>query len=521
MTAGETERRGERQRDRRTPALTAGERERERQRIPALTADPLRTPSLGITGYRSSSDTFPRNHRLQKTMLQKLKDLFTSVCSYLLYKTLGIQIRRTKCVGIFSREGESNYKFLQDFLTSSRSVVRDVRPFLITNNGQQQFREEARRCDVAILYHSKRRGRVNITNVTDCLYSEELDYLHRMLGKHNVIAVADDLDRSSAEEKQRILHEQPQIQQMARDLFLFSEENKREEDSHMNKTLHDILYIINHAFFLHIDSRKEKESPILQRTGGDDVMHWRRPSASKRGPRHVGEMGYKKTMLQKLRDFITSVCSYLLYKTLGIQIRRTKCVGIFSRDGESNYKFLQDFLTSSCNIVRDVRTFVITNDGQQQFREEARRCDVAILYHSKRRGRVNITDVTDCLYSEELDYLHRMLGKRNVIVVADDMERSSAEEKQRILHEQPQIQQMARDLFLFNEENKREEDSHMNKTLHDILYIINHAFFLHIESHKQDEIPILTPLAVRILQHIAHVTEHTVRPIAERLQILQ
>ncbi|XP_066433097.1 uncharacterized protein [Eleutherodactylus coqui] len=130
-----------------------------------------------------------------------------------------------RVVGIFSREAPSSFRFLSDFL-KGEDCVTEVRSFSITNNGYQRLQEEASRCHFAILYHSKDRGRVNITDVTDSLYDEELRYLSQTLGKKNVLVVADDLDISSPELKMRILGSQPLIDEMAADFYLFSKTDK-------------------------------------------------------------------------------------------------------------------------------------------------------------------------------------------------------------------------------------------------------------------------------------------------------
>ncbi|XP_068100163.1 uncharacterized protein [Hyperolius riggenbachi] len=167
---------------------------------------------------------------------------------------LGFRLLCTRStVGIFSREDKSCYTFLHHALRSQDLLVSEVRTFLISNSRQQEFQEEVARCRYAILYHSRRRGRLNITNVTDSLYDEELTKLSEMLGRDHVIVVADDLDSSSSEDKQMILHNQPLIAEMAKDLIVFSTEDKIVGDNTMRKKIHQILQ--------HIDST----APILYR----------------------------------------------------------------------------------------------------------------------------------------------------------------------------------------------------------------------------------------------------------------
>ncbi|KAM5151649.1 uncharacterized protein ACMZJ9_009884 [Mantella aurantiaca] len=124
-------------------------------------------------------------------------------------------------------------------------------------------------------------------------------------------------------------------------------------------------------------------------------------------------------------------------------------VGIFSREDSTTYEWLTRIITSTWG-VKDVRPVLITNN-RADLQENIPKCNTAILYHSKSRGRLNITDVTDSLYDEELETLFNKYGRENVIVVVGDMENSSDEQKALMLREQPSLARYARDLFLFNE----------------------------------------------------------------------
>ncbi|XP_044131000.1 uncharacterized protein LOC122924134 [Bufo gargarizans] len=135
-----------------------------------------------------------------------------------------------------------------------------------------------------------------------------------------------------------------------------------------------------------------------------------------------------------------------------------RVVGIFSREDDNSYRFLTKALRSE-DLFREVRTFIITNNGFQDFIEEVSRCHCAILYHSKNRGRMNITDVTDSLYDEEVTHLSKSLGKKNVVVVGDDLDSSSSEVKMKILQDQPLIKEMAADLVLFSKADKNSQDA--------------------------------------------------------------
>ncbi|XP_077303108.1 uncharacterized protein LOC143923363 isoform X2 [Lithobates pipiens] len=129
-------------------------------------------------------------------------------------------------VRIFSRDGKENYKWLLSVLQSAmfQSLVGSVSGTYITNNFRS-FTDDLTDCTFAILYHTKKRGRLNIANITDSLYDEELGDLKSQLGK-NVIVLLDDLDDSSDGNMRRILQEQPLIEECAEKLILISELEK-------------------------------------------------------------------------------------------------------------------------------------------------------------------------------------------------------------------------------------------------------------------------------------------------------
>ncbi|KAM4632197.1 uncharacterized protein O3C94_018727 isoform 2-T2 [Discoglossus pictus] len=133
-------------------------------------------------------------------------------------------------------------------------------------------------------------------------------------------------------------------------------------------------------------------------------------------------------------------------------VKRT--VSIFSRSGAEEYKWLKELLSPYVNV----RNFYISNTNGRQFREEVSICDSAILYHSKKRGRVNITDVTDSLYDEELEYLSEKLGRARVLVIADDLDESGPDSKKIILHNQPSIGNLATELFVFTTEDQKNKE---------------------------------------------------------------
>ncbi|KAM4628519.1 uncharacterized protein O3C94_019196 [Discoglossus pictus] len=136
-------------------------------------------------------------------------------------------------------------------------------------------------------------------------------------------------------------------------------------------------------------------------------------------------------------------------------------VCVFSKSSQSNYQWLMSQLQSSSygDLVKDVRAVYISNNSSQ-FELDLSDCTFAILYHTRKHGRINITDVMDSLYDRELEEMYRKLGRENLIVVIDGLEDSSEEEKNRILQSQPTIRNWATETFLFTEdENQRSSSS--------------------------------------------------------------
>ncbi|XP_068102743.1 uncharacterized protein [Hyperolius riggenbachi] len=174
-------------------------------------------------------------------------------------------------VGIFSRSDRSDYSWLQRLLSSEhfRDHIQDVRGCYISNKGGQQFINDVSQCTLGILYHTKTRGTINVTDVTNSLYDEELDTLKNMLGQDKVIVVIDDLEDSSDWEKDRILKNQPSIEQLASDLLLFTYKEKA-DNVHLIRKLRNMKHFQYH-------SGKDKPKPtspvFYQDRTNSDLAH--------------------------------------------------------------------------------------------------------------------------------------------------------------------------------------------------------------------------------------------------------
>ncbi|XP_077129792.1 uncharacterized protein LOC143785028 isoform X2 [Ranitomeya variabilis] len=153
------------------------------------------------------------------------------------FACLGVILRYSICgsffsprvVGVFSRSATVDYEWLMTALKSPMftGLVAEPRPVYISNRDEGHFREAVQDCDFVILYHTKNRGRINIINVTDSLYDEELTYMSSSKGRDNVIVLVDDLEKSDYQEKCRILDGQPDITIYSRDLILVTSNEKR------------------------------------------------------------------------------------------------------------------------------------------------------------------------------------------------------------------------------------------------------------------------------------------------------
>ncbi|XP_075037513.1 uncharacterized protein LOC142098574 [Mixophyes fleayi] len=133
-------------------------------------------------------------------------------------------------------------------------------------------------------------------------------------------------------------------------------------------------------------------------------------------------------------------------------------VGISSRSSENDLKWLKTFIYSEFKTII-VKYLPITNRNQYSWEEEVKKCNVVILYHTKNQGRINIVDIDGALYDKELTYMSNTLGRDKVLVVLDDVENASEDDRQRILEKQPSIQRLSSQFLIFTEYKNSEADS--------------------------------------------------------------
>ncbi|XP_041434053.1 uncharacterized protein LOC121398805 [Xenopus laevis] len=489
-------------------------------------------------------------------------------------------IRKHHQIGIFSRSAESDYDWLQTSLrTELRDLVVGVSSYYISNNGWLQFLEEVSQCTFGILYHTMRRGRLNITNVTDALYDDELKYMAEILGKENVIVLADDLEDSSPEEKHRILANQYYIREYACDLVLLTREDKEDKARLMEELEKIRSALLVTSLYVQLTEREDKENQFkshmkaqaikakksfsmklygimasslttlkrktancvkmfksdskqtvpfpaetnVDNRAGDPCTADNHPTQEHR--RHginAGTEHQRQPNERQCQSHQQGVSQGETSRTgrTCLFIRKHHKIGIFSRSAESDYDWLQTSLrTELRDLVVVVRPHYISNNGRRQFWEEVSQCTFGILYHTMRRGRLNITNVTDALYDEELKYMAEKLGKENVIVVADDLEDNSPEKQQRILEHQPNIGEYACDLVLLTPADKKEKVQLMEKlkTIGSALHVTSLYVHLTEEEDDDDQIKNITEEITRLVNNLPKPVEKTMKEIMQRL----
>lgn len=110
-------------------------------------------------------------------------------------------------------------------------------------------------------------------------------------------------------------------------------------------------------------------------------------------------------------DFTSGKCKSLSSLGLSQSPPPPYQIGIFSRSAESSYNWLINRLKVDDPWRQlDIKSVYITND-YETFRSGLETCQFAILYHTKKQGRLNITDVADSLYDEELRDMSKDLGE--------------------------------------------------------------------------------------------------------------
>ncbi|CAN2390386.1 hypothetical protein PRIEUP_LOCUS422, partial [Pristimantis euphronides] len=335
-------------------------------------------------------------------------------------------------VAVTSRASEDNALWMINHLRSQtyRNLLGRVTYLPISNTNQAEWRSEIQKHSFSILYHSRHHGRINLTDVTDSLYDHELQELSQMLGRDNVMVVVDDLLKSNEEEKERILNHQPSLSIWAAQVVLFAEKEK-------TPIARDKQQILLQTFQRGTQDSRPPQTLSDHQTSYYSLLPAEATQREREREQGEGEKSEGENE-QGIMKFLWTGVS----------------VGIFSWDDESSYQWLAGYL-STIPHVQNIYPIYVASESPLSFKEATRRCTFAILYHTKNRGRINVTDVTDSLYDWELKYLSAVTGKENVIVLIDDLEDDGdSGQRTRILQSQPSLQQLAAAVICFTREDK-------------------------------------------------------------------
>ncbi|KAG8544641.1 hypothetical protein GDO81_022147 [Engystomops pustulosus] len=337
-------------------------------------------------------------------------------------------------VGIFSRSPDSDYSWLVKMLRSKDCSlgVSSVHCCHISNDNMRKFIDDARDCTFGILYQTQRWERDNVTSIK---YHLELETLGSILGKQKVTVLIDDVKDSSEHEKSRLLCTHHRAAQWFSNLLLVSDlDKKKKSQEEIKRQLQRQL--------------RGSDCYITDDIKSVDLVKYepRNQNTSSRRRSYGDESGYYTSQWSEMEG----------HK-----------VGIFSRSSEREYSWLVDSLRSEDfpHLVTRVTSFLITKkQTYQNFLDNISECTFGIIYHTKNKGRVNVTNVTGSLYDQELETLNHLLGRQNVLVVIDDLEDSSDHWKMEILQDQPSIQEWATDLLLMSNTDRRDRGRMREKT---------------------------------------------------------
>ncbi|XP_041431790.1 putative leucine-rich repeat-containing protein DDB_G0290503 isoform X5 [Xenopus laevis] len=330
-------------------------------------------------------------------------------------------------VGITSQCTKTELKCLMDLLIPNVSNVR-----YIPVRKDDVWKEEVDKCSLVILHHSTKHGRLNITDTQGSLYNEQLLYLSKNLGPSRVLVVLDDLEFTDEDEKKIILCSQPQIALCSSQLLLIPKNDK--ETAYFSNI--DQIF----EFLKGVEKVSEEISEDKAKVPSNLPSNRTQPVTGS-----VAEPSNRKNSKQSIP------CS------------QKHSVSIFSRAAKSTYTWLMDLLQSEDfgSLVKEVHSVEISNN-YSQFLSTINNCTFAILYHTLKFGRINITDVPDSIYDKELKDLFNSFGQEKIIVVIDDLLESNLEKTKGTIHQnQPSIGQYSQEAFFFSE---REKKSGINKS---------------------------------------------------------
>ncbi|XP_063961567.1 uncharacterized protein LOC129269217 isoform X1 [Lytechinus pictus] len=292
-------------------------------------------------------------------------------------------------------------------LQSSRpKLIEAVRLYQLPYSGLKHhtFKEDV---DIMVLCHSIENMRFSITNVTDSLYDEFLEYSNEKLGKDRIVVMAHDFPPEAEE-----------VRAVKMDSFRYSQYST-----------------FDNAGLVMICGRMDKREPEIRDRDWDSFVKFlenasKKPLPSKAPPAaqtsvhtDVASNTKQTSKLEERKIKPLTVSSSL---SVRIQTRSSKpVIYICTSYGLHSIKGLAEMVQnsvkqcySSCEIKETELPYSRLDDFK--FPSEASKRDAMILCHSVHNRGYSITDVPNSLYNVFLKYCNQLFGKDRVAVIVHD-----------------------------------------------------------------------------------------------------
>nr|XP_054763672.1 uncharacterized protein LOC129270301 [Lytechinus pictus] len=294
-------------------------------------------------------------------------------------------------------------------LQSSRpKLIEAVRLYQLPYSGLKHhtFKEDV---DIMVLCHSIENMRFSITNVTDSLYDEFLEYSNEKLGKDRIVVMAHDFPPEAEE-----------VRAVKMDSFRYSQYST-----------------FDNAGLVMIGGRMDKREPEIRDRDWDSFVKFlenasKIPLPSKAPPAaqtsvhtDVASNTKQTSKLEERKIKPLTVSSSL---SVRIQTRSSKpVIYICTSYGLHSIKGLAEMVQnsvkqcySSCEIKETELPYSRLDDFK--FPSEASKRDAMILCHSVHNRGYSITDVPNSLYNVFLKYCNQLFGKDRVAVIVHDFD---------------------------------------------------------------------------------------------------
>nr|XP_054762659.1 uncharacterized protein LOC129269217 [Lytechinus pictus] len=303
----------------------------------------------------------------------------------------------------FSIEGlRTKLKALQ---SSRPNLIEAVKVYQLPYSGLQHhtFKEDV---DIMVLCHSIEIRRFSITNVTDSLYDEFLEYSNEKIGKYRIVVMAHD----------------------------FAPEAEEVRAVKMTSFRHSQYSTFENAGLVMICGRMDKREPEIRDQDWDSFVKFlenasKKPLPSKSPAAQTSvhkDVAPNTKQTSKLEERKIKPCTVSSSLSVRMQTRSSKpVIYICTSYGLHSIKGLAETVQnlvkqcySSCEIKKTELPYSRLDDFK--FPSEASNRDAMILCHSVNNRGFSITDVSNSLYNVFLKYCNQLFGKDRVAVIVHD-----------------------------------------------------------------------------------------------------